>query len=211
MARTSRSAQPLTDHEEIRRWAEERGARPACVRGTGGGEDVGMIRLDFPGYSGENSLQSIEWDEWFQKFDESKLALLVQDTTARGQKSNFNKLVSRDTAEERNEMQEERNNRSEGRTGRSTRRSTRGRSSTRTTRSSSGTRGSGSRSSKRASGNARGRKTRSSARAGRSQGGRSSRSTGRKNSTSARGSSRSSGSSRKRSGSVRAGSRRRAA
>jgi len=86
------------DHDEIQQWAEERGARPACVRGTGSGEDVGMIRLDFPGYGGEQSLEHIEWDEWFQKFDESGLALLVQNKTARGQKSNFNKLVSRETA-----------------------------------------------------------------------------------------------------------------
>ena len=112
MARTSKSAHPLTEHEEIRQWAEERGARPACVRGKGSGDDIGMIRLDFPGYSGQDSLQSIEWDEWFQKFDENNLALLVQDKTARGQKSNFNKLVSRDTAQETNEMQEGRNNRS---------------------------------------------------------------------------------------------------
>lgn len=59
-----------------------------------------MIRLDFPGYSGEQSLEQIEWDEWFEKFDDSGLALLVQETTARGQKSNFNKLVSRETAEQ---------------------------------------------------------------------------------------------------------------
>ena len=58
-----------------------------------------MIRLDFPGYSGAQSLQKINWDEWFEKFDENKLALLVQDSTAGGQKSNFNKLVSRETAE----------------------------------------------------------------------------------------------------------------
>jgi hypothetical protein len=95
---SSASSRPLTDHEEIRQWAEERGASPACVRGTGGGEDVGMIRLDFPGFSGEQSLEPIEWDEWFQKFDERGLALLVQDETTRGQKSNFNKLVSRETA-----------------------------------------------------------------------------------------------------------------
>jgi hypothetical protein len=88
----------LTDHDEIRRWAEDRDATPACVRGTGGGEDVGMIRLDFPGYSGADSLEHIEWDEWFQKFDERGLALLVQGETARGEKSNFNKLVSRETA-----------------------------------------------------------------------------------------------------------------
>ena len=68
------------------------------MRGTGGGEDVGMIRLDFPGFSGEQSLEHIEWDDWLQKFDESGLALLVQDTTADGQQSNFNKLISRETA-----------------------------------------------------------------------------------------------------------------
>jgi hypothetical protein len=98
MARTSASSRPLTDHNEIRRWAEERGAHPACVRGTGDNSDVGMIRLDFPGYSGEGKLEEISWDEWFDKFDESGLALLVQDETARGQRSNFNKLVSRETA-----------------------------------------------------------------------------------------------------------------
>jgi hypothetical protein len=88
------------DHNEIRRWAEERGAKPACVKGTGGQGDIGMIRLDFPGYSGEESLQPISWEEWFKKFDERNLALLYQETTADGQKSNFNKLVSRETAEQ---------------------------------------------------------------------------------------------------------------
>jgi hypothetical protein len=89
-----------TDHDEIRRWAEERGAKPTCVRGTGGGGDIGMLRLDFPGYSGEESLQPISWDEWFDKFDERGLALLHQQTTAGGERSNFNKLVSRETASE---------------------------------------------------------------------------------------------------------------
>ena len=96
MARKSRV---LTDRDEIRSWAEERDAQPACVRGTGSEEDVGMIRLDFPGYSGETSLEPIEWDDWFQKFDENNLALLVEDETARGEKSNFNKIVGRETAE----------------------------------------------------------------------------------------------------------------
>jgi len=93
------SAHPLTDHEEIRQWAEERGAQPSCVRGTGGRGDTGMIRLDFPGYTGEDSLEPISWDDWFQKFDEHNLALIVQDKTGRGQKSNFNKLVSRENVE----------------------------------------------------------------------------------------------------------------
>ncbi len=93
-----RQQRVLTDHDEIREWAEGRNASPACVRGTGSGGDVGMIRLDFPGYSGETSLEHIDWDEWLGKFDQNSLALLVEDTTAGGQKSNFNKLVSRETA-----------------------------------------------------------------------------------------------------------------
>lgn len=95
------SAHPLIDHVRIRYWAEERGAKPACVKGTGARGDIGMIRLDFPGYTGEESLQPISWDDWFRKFDERELALMVQDTTARGEKSNFNKLIKRDTAAER--------------------------------------------------------------------------------------------------------------
>ena len=91
-------ATATTDHDEIRRWAEDRGAHPACVRKTGDRNDVGIIRLDFPGYTGEQSLQPIGWDEWFEKFDDQGLALLHQETLASGRKSNFNKLVSRETA-----------------------------------------------------------------------------------------------------------------
>jgi hypothetical protein len=95
------SAQPVTDHARIRQWAEARGARPACVRGTGGKRDIGMIRLDFPGFSGGDSLEEISWDEWFKAFEDNRLALLIQEETADGQKSNFNKLVSRETADVR--------------------------------------------------------------------------------------------------------------
>ena len=95
------AAEPLTDHEEIRQWAEERGGKPACVRGTGNKGDIGMLRLDFPGYSGADSLQPISWDDWFEKFDERNLALIVQDKTARGQKSNFNKLIARESGQSR--------------------------------------------------------------------------------------------------------------
>ncbi len=101
------AAKVTADHQFIRRWAEERGAKPACVRGTGGPRDIGMLRLDFPGYSGEESLQEISWEDWFDKFDERGLALLYQDRTAKGEKSNFNKIVSRDTIEEREEEREQ--------------------------------------------------------------------------------------------------------
>lgn len=97
------SAKVTTDRETIRKWAEERKGKPSCVRGTGGKGDIGMLRLNFPGYSGEDSLEEISWDDWFEKFDERGLALLYQEKTAEGQQSNFNKLVSRETAEERGE------------------------------------------------------------------------------------------------------------
>lgn len=90
------TSETVTDHERIRQWAESREARPACVPGTGGETDVGMIRLDFPGYSGGDSLEEISWEEWFEAFDARRLALVIQDRTADGQRSNFNTFVSRD-------------------------------------------------------------------------------------------------------------------
>src|SRR4051812_17201475 len=42
-AKRMASAEPVTDHRRIREWAEARNARPACVRGTGGKNDTGMI------------------------------------------------------------------------------------------------------------------------------------------------------------------------
>ena len=100
MAGPGAGSRVLTEREEIQQWAEERGAHPACVRGTGNKGDIGMLRLDFPGYSGEDKLEEISWDEFFEKFEERQLGLLVQDKTARGQTSNFNKLVSKETAAE---------------------------------------------------------------------------------------------------------------
>src|SRR3954447_11774588 len=93
---SSASSKTTTDHEEIRKWAEERGGKPACVMGTGGGGDAGILRIDFPGYSGEGKLKEISWDEFFEKFDEENLALLYQEKTKDGERSNFNKLVNRE-------------------------------------------------------------------------------------------------------------------
>ncbi len=90
-------AKTTTDHKKIQQWVEKRGGKPACVRGTGGKGDTGLLRIDFPGYSGEETLQEIEWDEFFEKFEEQTLAFLYQETTARGARSNFTKFVARDS------------------------------------------------------------------------------------------------------------------
>jgi hypothetical protein len=101
MARRSES-KVTTDHEEIRRWVEERGGRPAVVKSTRGkGDETGILRIDFPGYSGEGSLEPISWEEFFEKFDREGLAFVYQEETASGQKSNFNKIVKRETVMER--------------------------------------------------------------------------------------------------------------
>src|SRR5687768_10913111 len=96
----SASAKTTTDQEEIRRWVESRNGRPACVRGTGGGNDVGMLRIDFPGFSGEETLQEISWDDFFRAFEENDLAFLYQDRTSDGGESRFFKFVSRSGAEQ---------------------------------------------------------------------------------------------------------------
>jgi hypothetical protein len=87
-----------TDHDIIRRWAEARGGRPARVRGTGDDDDPGVLRIDFPGGAGEEALEPISWDEWFEKFDEAGLAFLYQDEQADGESSTFFKLVERQRA-----------------------------------------------------------------------------------------------------------------
>ena len=96
-------AKITTDHDEIRNWAEERGGRPATVRSTHGKGGTGIIRIEFPGApnSKHDALEEISWEEFFEKFDESDLALLYQEETAKGEKSNFNKLIGRETAEAR--------------------------------------------------------------------------------------------------------------
>jgi len=97
--RRSRSAEPTTDHDFIRSWVEERGGWPARVKGTGRAKsDTGMIRIDFPGFSGSDSLERIEWDEWFEQFDSNQLAFLHRDMRhSDGELDRFNKLVRRTT------------------------------------------------------------------------------------------------------------------
>lgn len=89
------SAKTTTNHETIRRWAEERGGRPARVKATGKGDDPGMLRLDF----GERdpSLEQISWDEFFDKFDESDLTFLYEEETASGAEGPVKELVEHET------------------------------------------------------------------------------------------------------------------
>jgi hypothetical protein len=90
------AARITTDHEEIRAWVEQRGGVPAHVKRSGDSSDAGILRIDFPGFEGEDTLEPLGWDEWFRAFDENGLAFLHQDETESGEPSRFNKLISRD-------------------------------------------------------------------------------------------------------------------
>ncbi len=84
------------DHDEIRKWAEARGAVPAEVTGTERSGEPGILRFEFPKapHHNDSKLNEISWEDFFEKFDENNLELVYQDVTAEGAQSNFNKLVN---------------------------------------------------------------------------------------------------------------------
>jgi hypothetical protein len=90
-------AQTTTDHDEIRKWADRHGGKPAAVARTHEGGDVGIVRIMFPDApnSQHDALTEISWDEFFKEFEERKLALIYEESGL------FNKIVGRDTAEKR--------------------------------------------------------------------------------------------------------------
>ena len=75
------STKTTTDHEKIRRWAEERGGRPAAVVGSLDEQVVGGLRIDFPGYDSGEVLQEITWSEFFDTFEEQNLVFMYQEET----------------------------------------------------------------------------------------------------------------------------------
>ncbi|HJP97133.1 MAG TPA: hypothetical protein VJ862_01100 [Rhodanobacteraceae bacterium] len=83
-----------TDHGKIRRWAEMRGGKPATVSGTAADDKAGILRIAF---TDDENLEMIDWDEFFDKFDEANLAFLYQEETSDGEPSRFFKFVARDS------------------------------------------------------------------------------------------------------------------
>jgi hypothetical protein len=69
------SAIRTTDHDGIRRWAEDRGGIPTIVKGT-----EGLLRIDFVRGAASGgraaSLEEVSWDRWFEIFDENALTFL---------------------------------------------------------------------------------------------------------------------------------------
>lgn len=93
---TAAKSNTTTNHDEIRAWVEKRKGTPSTVKGTENGkENTGILRIDFPGYSGKDSLEPVGWEDFFKKFDESNLEFLYQEETSSGKESRFNKFVAK--------------------------------------------------------------------------------------------------------------------
>jgi hypothetical protein len=102
MAQATHESKQTTDHDEIRKWVEARGGKPATIAGTeSGADEAGLLRIDFPTGATNPPLEPISWEDFFKKFDEEGLAFVYQEQKADGEPSYFSKFVSREGAKPR--------------------------------------------------------------------------------------------------------------
>ena len=85
-------AQTTTDHDAIREWVDARDGRPARVADTRD-DGEGILRIDFGG--DDDGLEILSWDDFFEIFENERLAFLHQAETADGDESRFNRFVDR--------------------------------------------------------------------------------------------------------------------
>jgi hypothetical protein len=94
--KSANASKQTTDHDEIRRWVEERGGKPATIADTAkSGEEAGLLRIDFPRGASNPPLEPISWEDFFAKFDEENLAMVYQEEGTDGDTSYFCKFVAR--------------------------------------------------------------------------------------------------------------------
>jgi len=95
--RTKHESKTTTNHNTIRQWAEEREGVPATVTETEKKGQPGILRIDFPDFSGEETLEEISWEDFFEKFESANLAFVYQEETEDGGISRFCKFVERES------------------------------------------------------------------------------------------------------------------
>ncbi|HXE30566.1 MAG TPA: hypothetical protein VN515_02065 [Terriglobales bacterium] len=86
------ASQTTRDHAAIQDWARNRGATPAIVSRAGG-----MLRFEFAPIS-SLELAAVEWNAFFQIFDERGLELIFDDKPG----SRFHKFVFPETVAAQN-------------------------------------------------------------------------------------------------------------
>ena len=95
-----------TNHEVIRRWAEERDGIPATVAGTDHDLHLGVLRFDFGGDS--DRLAHVSWDEWFETFDARRLNFVYQEERTDGRATSSGWKAPNEKAPDRHRRQQDR-------------------------------------------------------------------------------------------------------
>ncbi|MEX2543103.1 MAG: hypothetical protein WD314_14950 [Trueperaceae bacterium] len=80
------------DHDTIRRWAEERDGYAATVTGSHSGEEPGVLRI---GFEGDEGLERIGWDAFFEKFEEKALAMRYHNEPPESGSDRFHEFFKR--------------------------------------------------------------------------------------------------------------------
>jgi hypothetical protein len=96
MAKASQSAKTTTNHDEIRSFIESRGGRPAVVRGTSDTSGQAVLKIDL---MGDEGLEHLAWDEFFQLFDKNNLALRYKEQSVEGKAANMFEFVQREVSD----------------------------------------------------------------------------------------------------------------
>lgn len=84
-----------TDHDEIRRWADERNGRPVSVKQDPLNPNGSTIQIDFLYDKYDDNIEAISWDAFFESFEHEALALVYQTETEGGRLSRFGRIVRR--------------------------------------------------------------------------------------------------------------------
>jgi len=92
-SQTTAASYTTTNHDVIRAWAQARGGQPAEVGDTDTG-DGGVLRIEFR--EADNRLDEVDWEAFFEIFEDRNLAFLYQEKTSDGEISRFNKFLSRE-------------------------------------------------------------------------------------------------------------------
>lgn len=72
------SSDVTQDHQKIKSWITERGGKPAIVEGTENNESgAGLLRVKFD--KNEENLIEVDWQDFFETFDDKGLSFLYQN------------------------------------------------------------------------------------------------------------------------------------
>lgn len=71
------SVHRTTDHEEIRKWIEEKKGEPGIIRGISGSDGQGILTVVFGPPTPD--IQVISWQEFFDTFEDQQLRFRYED------------------------------------------------------------------------------------------------------------------------------------